>query len=166
MSEAPTARATVPHDQDRSESTHEASTALDQRPRRVRLAGPLAAIGGITAATVLLAVVDPNEPGHYPGCPTQTLFGLDCPGCGGLRATHALAHGDLPTAFGHNALFVLLVPVIVFMLGNSLVSAWTGRPPKQLPAKWIRAAFIAFVTLMVVFTLVRNFPFGAFLASG
>ena len=35
------------------------------------------------------------------------LTGLYCPGCGGLRSAHAVAHGDLPRALGDNALAVV-----------------------------------------------------------
>src|SRR5690606_29933893 len=42
------------------------------------------------AACVLLAVRDPNAPGSYGFCPSRALFGIDCPGCGLMRGTHAL----------------------------------------------------------------------------
>ncbi|MCB0916391.1 MAG: DUF2752 domain-containing protein [Actinobacteria bacterium] len=150
----------------RETPAHEKADAAPTPGRAKRLVGPLAAIGGIAAATTYLAFVDPNTPGHYPGCPTQTLMGVDCPGCGGLRATHDLAHGDIAGAFGHNALFVLLVPVIVFFLGRNLVSAWTGRPPRALSPKWSQRLLTLFIAVTIVFTLVRNFPFGAYLGSG
>jgi hypothetical protein len=138
----------------------------DTRPRHRRLIGPLAAIGGLAAATGFIALVDPNQPGHYPGCPTQTLAGIDCPGCGGLRATHDLAHGDIAGAFDHNALFVIQVPVIIFFLGRNVWQAWTGRPAKPLPPLVTRWVFVAFTAAILVFTIVRNLPFGSFLASG
>lgn len=144
----------------------QADPAIDPRPRRTRLMGPLAAIGGLAAATTLIALVDPNVPGHYPACPTKLFLGVDCPGCGGLRATHDLAHGDIAGAWDNNALFVLLVPFIVFALGRNLVAAWTGRRPKPLPgwvAKW---GLPALAVLVVVFTVVRNLPFAAYLGSG
>ncbi len=142
------------------------ASKVDHRPRHVRLAGPLAAIGGLAVATTYLAFVNPNEPGHYPACPTLSLLGVDCPGCGGLRATHSLAHGDIAGAWSHNALFVVLVPVIVFFLGRSLVSAWRGRVPRSLPPKWTQRLLTLFIGVTVIFTLVRNFPFGAYFASG
>ena len=43
-------------------------------------------------------MVDPNQPGHYPTDPFLAITGLYCPGCGTLRALHALARGDLLTA--------------------------------------------------------------------
>lgn len=115
---------------------------------------------------MFIAVVDPNEPGHYPGCPTKMLSGLDCPGCGGLRATHDLAHGNIASAFDHNALFVVLVPFIVFFLGRNLFHAWTGRRPAPPSERTTRWGFTAIVAVILVFTLVRNLPFASFLGSG
>lgn len=138
----------------------------DTRPRHRRLIGPLAAIGGLAAATAFIALVDPNEPGHYPGCPTKMLAGLDCPGCGGLRATHDLAHGNIAGAFDHNALFVVMVPLIVFFLGRNVWQAWTGAASKPLPPRVTRWLFVAFTGAILVFTIVRNTPFAGFLASG
>src|SRR5690606_29528852 len=42
------------------------------------------------AATLVVATVSPEEPGHYPTCPFLALTGAWCPGCGSLRALHAL----------------------------------------------------------------------------
>lgn len=82
--------------------------------RRARIA--IAATG----ATLLLAglvVRDPNTAGFYPACPFRALSGLDCPGCGSLRALHALLHGDVAAAFGFNLLLVvgLLLTVVLFI---------------------------------------------------
>ncbi len=139
---------------------------VDPRPRWRRMVGPVSTIGGLAAATLFIAVVDPNQPGHYPVCPTKALFGLDCPGCGGLRATHDLAHGDVVSAFGHNALWVLLVPIAVVMLGRYAYQGWTGRRQQPMAATAARRSMIALVVLMVIFTVVRNLPFGAFFGSG
>ena len=127
--------------------------------RRQRLAGPLSAVGALAAGTLLVAVVDPNQPGHYPLCPTKWLTGIDCPGCGGLRATHDLAHGNIASAFSHNALFVILVPLIVFLLGRNIYSAWTGRPSKPFSPRLSRNLMIGLAIATVAFTIVRNLPF-------
>jgi len=69
----------------------------------------------------------PEQYGFYPRCLFHTLTGWQCPGCGGLRATHRLLHGDLASAFRLNPLFVLLLPVGVFGAVGQVVKRTTGR---------------------------------------
>lgn len=126
------------------------------RWRRVRT--PLA-VGAVTlAATAYIGLVDPNQPGHYPLCPTKYLTGLDCPGCGGLRAVHSLVTGDVRGAIDHNALAVfVLLPLAVVLWVRWLVRSWRGDPPRATPGWWERpAAMWSFVALVAVFTVLRN----------
>jgi hypothetical protein len=104
-------------------------------PRSRRLVAPLA-LGAVTlCATAYVGLVDPNDPGHYPLCPTKALTGLDCPGCGGLRAVHALVTGDLVGALDHNAYVVLVVvPVAVAAWIAWLVRSWRGPAAPETPA--------------------------------
>lgn len=121
----------------------------------------LAALG----ACAVVAVVDPNRAGVYPTCPFRLATGLDCPGCGTLRAVHALTRGDVALALDHNVLTVLLLPVLAW--------AWVGwlrhrrgsrREAPALPG-W---AGMAVAVGLAGFWLVRNLPFAAtaWLASG
>lgn len=129
------------------------------RSRARRMAGPLAAAGGLLAATTYIGLVDPNAPGHYPLCPTKYLTGLDCPGCGGLRCVHSLAHGDLVGALDHNAFVVLLViPLILGGLIAWAVREWRGDPPPAPGHRWFEKRWLGWtlVVVMVVFTVVRN----------
>ena len=130
----------------------------DARPRSRRLLGPLAAGASVVLATGFIALVDPNQPGHYPMCPTAAFLGLDCPACGGLRATHALAQGDVATALDHNLLFVLLVPAIIVGWGVWVWRAWTGRRPAMTARRQMlgRVVPIAFLIVMMTFAVVRN----------
>lgn len=139
---------------------------VDPRPRARRLVAPVATAVGVIAATAFIRAVDPNEPGHYPLCPTMALFGIDCPGCGGLRATHALAHGDVAAALDHNALFVVLVPVLVAAWGVWVYRAWTGATPALTRRREVVARTAPMIVLIVVmvFAVVRNFV--PFLPSG
>lgn len=72
-----------------------------------RLATPVGAMAVVVGAFGYVATVDPNEPGHYPVCPMLRFTGVFCPGCGGLRSAHAVAHGDIAAAVGSNALAVV-----------------------------------------------------------
>lgn len=139
---------------------------LDERSRWRRMLGPAATAAGVVAAVGVIRVVDPNEPGHYPMCPTLALFGIDCPGCGGLRATHALAHGDIATAFDQNALFVVLVPLLIGLWVMWAYRAWTGVTPPRTPTRdaVARAAPIIVLVVAMAFAVVRNFV--PYLASG
>jgi hypothetical protein len=148
------------------------------RPRiPARARAPLATGAAVLAATVFVALVDPNEPGHYPLCPTKYMIGVDCPGCGGLRATHDLVHGDLGAALDHNAFVVLvLLPALLVLWLAWLVRAWRGddaAPGGALDraAAWLtsRPVLLTLGAVCLVFTVVRNIggvPAFAWLGSG
>ncbi|WP_449062427.1 DUF2752 domain-containing protein [Planomonospora algeriensis] len=129
---------------------------------RRALAAPLGTALAAGIAVALVGAVDPNEPGHYPSCPFLTLTGLYCPGCGGLRAVHALAHGDPVTALGLNPLLVAAVPLLAVLWGRWAVRSWRGLP---FAAGWLRPAHAWWLLgTMIVFWIGRNLPFGDFLA--
>ncbi|GAB6904069.1 DUF2752 domain-containing protein [Kineosporia succinea] len=77
------------------------------------LVRPLAVAAAAAGAVGYLAAVDPNRPGHYPGCPILALTGFFCPGCGGLRAVHDLTRADVAGALSSNLVVTLAVPVVV-----------------------------------------------------
>lgn len=135
---------------------------IDARPRWRRMLGPVATITVLASATLFVRQVDPNVPGHYPGCPTQEFLGVDCPGCGGLRATHALANGDVPSAADHNLLIVALIPGVVILLGLWIWRAWRGvivdpRGDSPRQARVRQYLPIILVGVVLVFGVVRNF---------
>ncbi len=126
-----------------------------------RLVAPVVTLAGVGAAFAYVGVVDPNEPGHYPVCPLLRFTGLYCPGCGGLRSAHAVAHGELVTALGANALAVAGYAVCAVLLVVWLVRAVRATPTRitVTPAwGWALGALTA------LFTVIRNLPFGSALA--
>ncbi|MGK5628315.1 DUF2752 domain-containing protein [Streptomyces sp. URMC 123] len=131
--------------------------------RLARLMAPLGALAPVAAAFAYVAAVDPNEPGHYPVCPLLRLTGLSCPGCGGLRSAHALAHGDLVAALDANALAVLLLA-----LGAVAWAGWCVRVVRgarhTVTRRTRTALWWALGALTVLFTVVRNLPFAEALA--
>ncbi|WTW94375.1 DUF2752 domain-containing protein [Streptomycetaceae bacterium NBC_01309] len=126
-----------------------------------RMAGPVAVAAGAAAAAVYLSVVDPNEPGHYPVCPFLKFTGAYCPGCGGLRCANALARLDVPAALAYNAFAVAMVPLLAFIWLR-----WTARSVRgrvRMSAADPRLVRLL-VAAIVLFTVVRNLPFGTALA--
>lgn len=126
-----------------------------------RLRAP-ALLGAATAAlAVRVWAVDPNIPGHYPLCPTFALTGIYCPGCGTLRAAHALLHGDLVGSFSKNLLFPPLAVLAVVLFARWVLARWRGQELRWTPARWLPWVLLAGVT---VFTVARNLPAFGFLA--
>jgi hypothetical protein len=108
----------------------------------------------VLLATVLVTVRDPHANGSYGVCPLYALTGVWCPACGGLRATHDLAHGDLAGAWSMNPLWVLAVPLVVVLWGRWVARSALGRRTEPAPA------WLAWVVLAVVvgFGVLRNLP--------
>lgn len=131
---------------------------LDTRSRRRRMLAPTATIVGTAAALGYLAMVDPSEPGHYPLCPTNALLGVDCPGCGMLRGTHALLTGDVPRALDHNMLLLVLVPLTLVLLVRWTRQAWRGVVP-DVSARTFRLRtriIVVGMVLVLAFGVLRN----------
>jgi hypothetical protein len=116
---------------------------------------PAYAAMAAVVGTTLVAVVDPNQPGHYPTCPFLAMTGWYCPGCGSLRAMHDLAHGDLHGALARNPLTVLALP---FLLVTYAV--WVRRLWRADPRRWAAPAWLiwAFFGLVVLYGVLRNLP--------
>lgn len=126
-----------------------------------RLAAPIATLAAVVAAFAYVGTVDPNEPGHYPVCPLLATTGLLCPGCGGLRSAHAVAHGDLLTALGANAMAVAGYAAFAV-----LMVVWIARAARRKRTGFglntVQWWFLG--ALFAVFNVVRNLPFGSALA--
>lgn len=126
-----------------------------------RLAVPAGVLAVVVGAFGYVGAVDPNQPGHYPVCPLLRLTGLYCPGCGGLRSAHAVAHGDIAAALGSNALAVAGYAVFAVLWALWAVRAWRGRP-MSIAAKPV--VWWGIGAVLLVFSVVRNLPFGSALA--
>ncbi|MFI6319127.1 DUF2752 domain-containing protein [Nonomuraea sp. NPDC050556] len=126
------------------------------------LLAPLGVAAATGAVVAYVGSVDPNEAGHYPTCPFLFLTGLYCPGCGSLRAIHALAHLDVVGALDMNPLAVAVLPFLLFWWVRWLVRSWQGRPSRTNLAhpNWVWG----FLAVVILYWIVRNLPFGAFLA--
>ncbi|BFV59862.1 hypothetical protein KCMC57_up49660 [Kitasatospora sp. CMC57] len=127
-----------------------------------RLVRPLAALVAVALPTLYVAAVDPNTPGHYPVCPVLAATGWWCPGCGGLRAVHALTHGELTAAVHDNLLVVVLVgSVAVLWVGWLWAELTGGKAPR---VGFGAARTVLLVLVLGLFMVLRNLPAGAALA--
>ena len=114
---------------------------MNNRTRR------LAVVGGFLLVTAaLFYVFDPVITPFLPRCPLHALTGLNCPGCGSMRALHQLAHGHLSAAFALNPLAMLALPFLAYC-------TWRGETPRLKPG-WIRAL----LAVVVLFGILRNIP--------
>lgn len=127
-----------------------ASSSGKPRPRWV---APLATGAALAAGTALIALVDPGDSGT-PICWSKSIFGIDCPLCGGLRATNALARGDFLAAADHNVLVAIALPFLAVLWGAWMIQSLRDRP-LRLP-RIPRPAIYVGILVLVAFTVVRN----------
>ncbi|MEC3977209.1 DUF2752 domain-containing protein [Amycolatopsis sp. H20-H5] len=131
------------------------------RARSRALVPPLAVVAGAGVCCAAVWLADPTTPGGpSPVCPTKLLFGIDCPGCGGLRMAYSLLHGDIPAALHYNA--VSLVVVLLFVWSTA---AWTaGRLRGRAVSSWLhwRRTPLVFAVVFALWFVVRNLPFAPF----
>lgn len=117
----------------------------------------VASIGGIAAAA-LLFFVDPARVPIYPVCQFHQLTGLDCPGCGGLRAMHELLHGHFITALHFNPVLVLSVPLGIFLAVRLLWREITCQPGLGIRSSWLWI----YLGIWIAFGILRNLPLQPF----
>jgi len=117
----------------------------------VRLKVALGA-AGVTASLALLFFFDPVGAWFYPRCLFHTVTGLYCPGCGSLRALHALVHGHPVQAFTFNPPLFVGGLVTAYLLGRPRrrpgASSFLGRP----------AVAWGIPALVIVYWVARNLP--------
>lgn len=102
------------------------------------------------AALTYVGMVDPHRPGAlFPPCMFKALTGWDCPGCGGLRMTHDLLHGQFTAAVTDN---------VFFLLGLPLLALWTAWRMSRQQRPFTPAVLAVVGVLVVVWTVVRNLP--------
>lgn len=127
-----------------------------------RLASPAAAAAAAAAFAVVVRFHDPTQPGNYPTCPFLWLTGYACPGCGTLRASHALTEGQVGEALRYNPLTVLTVLAFVVLWVRWAHRLWTGAPRVLAPGWAARGLAVG----VLAFWLLRNLPGFGFLGPG
>lgn len=105
-------------------------------------------------ALMILFSFDPSHFGFYPRCWMYACTGLYCPGCGGLRATHHLLHGELLLALRCNPLFILALPWLAWQATwRSLHFFRKGTWPE---VDFNGRTVFWLIAVMVVFSVLRN----------
>ena len=90
--------------------------------------------------------------GFWPKCPIYALTGIYCPGCGGLRATWELLHGNLSAALNQNPLIFAIPLFVALGFAVQFHAERSGR-------RWPTVVLIALVAIVsLVFTVLRNQP--------
>ena len=109
----------------------------------------------LLSAALVLGKFAPEQYGFYPKCSLFSLTGLQCPGCGGLRATHQLLHGELLSAWRLNPLVFIVLPTLFALLGAHVYWVFTGRSwaTPLLSPFWLWSV----AGVSVFFGLLRNF---------
>lgn len=108
---------------------------------------------GVAVALVGLYVVNPAAGGPLPPCPWLWVTGWQCPGCGVLRGTHALLHGEVAVAWRLNPLWFVVGPALAAMLVWATARSY-GVP---LPALRVpRAGLWGMLLAVVAFGVLRN----------
>lgn len=122
-----------------------APSATSRRPAIAIGTGAL-----VVGSLAYIGLGDPHRPGFlFPPCPFRALTGWNCPGCGGLRMTNDLLHGDLGAAVTDNAFALVGVPLLVLWL----VVRWR-RGLRLMPVP----AIVVIALAAVAWTVLRNWP--------
>jgi hypothetical protein len=118
----------------------------------------------MAALGLILYFFNPTQSSFYPTCMFHRMTGLNCPGCGSLRAMHLLTHGHILTALRFNPLLILSLPILAYY-GLRFLFRGPGEgafPSMMIRPKWIAGLFI----VLVVFAILRNIPFAPFTYLG
>jgi hypothetical protein len=110
----------------------------------------------VVGAAIVLHKIDPNQPGHYPSCPSLWITGFYCPGCGSLRAIHALTEGDLLGAWNMNPALVVALPFLIYawISWAARIYGWRKTPKRLIPG-W---AVMGILLTIIAYWFIRNVP--------
>jgi hypothetical protein len=112
--------------------------------------GAVAAGAAVAGALAYVGLGDPHSPGFlFPACPFKAMTGLLCPGCGGLRMTHDVLHGDLGAAVVDNVFLLVGLPMLLAWV---LIRRRMRKPSMTTPA------LLVIGTAVITWTVVRNLP--------
>lgn len=111
-------------------------------------------IGVIMMLLLVYYLFDPLENNWMPQCIFYKVTGLQCMGCGSQRVIHSLMHGDIEGAFRANALLVISLPFIIFLL---LLEIFRNRYAILYRKIHTRTTIIFVAGIMIGWFIFRNF---------
>ncbi len=125
-------------------------------PRRARFAfrSGLMVMLPAAASLLVLGLFDPAVSDFYPRCWLYATTGWQCPGCGGLRATHQLLHGHLAAAWALNPLVIALVPAAVWFGIEWALASRRGRG-MRIPDFGVRGV-VSLMLVLAAYGILRN----------
>ena len=101
---------------------------------------------------------NPTEKGTvFLRCPSNYLFGINCPGCGSQRAIHQLLHLDFAEALRYNALIVITLPFLIYI---GLVWLYNFVYEEQVRIKiFYNNTFVwTLFIVIILYGVLRNIP--------
>ena len=109
----------------------------------------------LIAALVILTLIDPAQSVWMPKCPFKLITGLQCPGCGGQRAAHALLQGDVVGALRYNWFLIYAAPYLLLLI----VERFLLRGEWQIKVRrWAENKYVVWLYIVSYFVwlVVRN----------
>ena len=106
-------------------------------------------------AVIILYNFNPAESSNiYPPSLTRELGGFYCAGCGTLRASHQLLHGNLQAAMRFNPLLILSIPYLTYWIAPYFLKYFYNIQPYTIKHQNIQ--IIATIIVVIIYTLLRN----------
>src|SRR6267378_2432662 len=134
--------------QDKREFASPASKTNDSAHRRLIIS--LVCLIAVASGALVLFVFNPAQSSFYPFCVFHRITGLQCPGCGSLRAMHQLLHGHIVEAARLNLLLVLCLPCLGWRTMRFATTRLRGQPATfTIQPGWLWT----FLCVAVVFTV-------------
>lgn len=121
--------------------------------------GPSASRAAVVSALAAMLLFFRSQPrdGILPECIFYTLTGWQCPGCGGVRALHDLAHGQFLPAVQDNLLVVIALLTVVGWLLAFPAPARVGHYVERYPGT-VQQLSVLTILVVVGYGVIRNFP--------
>jgi len=132
---------------------------LGQALQQPRVCGSVWCVAGCFVGAFLY-LYSPEATGWYPRCPFHFFTGLSCPGCGSLRALHAVLHGRLVEAFCCNPLLMACLPMVGTWLAVRVFGALALN--RALEVRFPPSVSLGVAVGVVVFFIARNVPVDPF----